>query len=73
MKEKLAEWGYRVFDWNCSGEDAVRSDVTADEIYKNTVSSAEGKTTVVALLHSAAYAKGCLLYTSVLYLCRYLD
>lgn len=58
MKEKLAEWGYRVFDWNCSGEDAVRDDVTADEIYKNIVSSAKEKNTVVVLLHSAAYAKG---------------
>lgn len=58
IKEKLSEWGYRVFDWNCSGEDAVRGDVSAEEIYKNTVSSAEGKNTVVVLLHSAAYAKG---------------
>lgn len=60
MKERLKEWGYRVFDWNCSGEDAVGGEVSADTIYQNTIRSAEGKDTVIVLLHSAAYAPGTL-------------
>ncbi len=58
IEEEMDSWGYRVLDWNCSGEDAVGKNISADTIYRNTVESAKGKDTVIVLLHSASYAPG---------------
>ena len=58
IEEEMGSWGYRVLDWNCSGEDAVGKNISADTIYHNTVESAQGKDTVIVLLHSASYAPG---------------
>ena len=56
VTEKLISWGYRVIDWNCSGDDAIRKGVTAQEIYESTIKTAQGKDPVIILLHSASYA-----------------
>ncbi|HIR36349.1 MAG TPA: polysaccharide deacetylase [Candidatus Faecimorpha stercoravium] len=56
VRKTIEAWGYRVMDWNCSGDDAIRQGVTAEEIYDSTIQTAKGKNPVIILLHSASYA-----------------
>lgn len=58
IKSELEAQGYKIFDWNVSGEDAIRKGVTADEIYNQVLETTKGKDDVVILLHSAAIADG---------------
>lgn len=52
IKGRLDELGYRYFDWNVSGEDAIYSHVPAQDIYRNVVKYVEGKNIAVILLHT---------------------
>lgn len=58
IKDTLTSQGYRYFDWNVSGEDAVREGVTAKEIYDEVVRTTKGREEAVILLHSASIAEG---------------
>lgn len=58
IKDTLKAEGYRYFDWNVSGEDAIREGVTAKEIYDEVIRTTKGKETPVILLHSASLADG---------------
>lgn len=58
IKDTLTEQGYRYFDWNVSGEDAVREGVTAKEIYDEVIRTTKGKSNPVVLLHSGSIAAG---------------
>lgn len=52
IKSNLERLGYRYFDWNVSGEDALHSQISASEIYQNVVRYVDGKNVAVILLHT---------------------
>lgn len=52
IKRHLDELGYRYFDWNVSGEDAIYSYVPGSDIYRNVVKYVDGKNIAVILLHT---------------------
>ncbi|MEG1176367.1 MAG: polysaccharide deacetylase family protein [Ruthenibacterium sp.] len=54
LKAEAVEKGYRCFDWNVCGEDAVGNHPDASEIYSNVVRGASGKAVCVVLLHDTA-------------------
>lgn len=58
IKARLDELGYRYFDWNVSGEDAIYSDVPGSDVYKNVVKYIDGKNIAVILLHTTNKTNG---------------
>lgn len=48
---QAAEKGYRYVDWNVCAEDAAGGHPSADDVYRNVVKGAEGKTVCVVLMH----------------------
>lgn len=54
IKEELEKRGYVRYDWNADGKDSVVKGITAYEIEQNVLSCAEGKNTVVVLLHDSS-------------------
>lgn len=57
IKEELEKSGYVRYDWNADGKDSVTRGITAYEIEQNVLSCAEGKNTVVVLLHDSSVRK----------------
>ena len=57
IKEELKKRGYVRYDWNADGKDSVVKGITAYEIEQNVLSCAEGKNTVVVLLHDSSVRK----------------
>lgn len=54
MKNLVAqagEKGYRYVDWNVCAEDAAGGHPSADDVYRNVVEGAKGKTVCVVLMH----------------------
>lgn len=58
LKQGLEQLGYRYFDWNVSGEDAIYSDVPGSEVYNNVVRYVKGKNIAVILLHTTNKTDG---------------
>lgn len=58
IKGRLDELGYRYFDWNVSGEDAIYADVPGSEVYQNVMRYIEGKKVAVILLHTTNKTNG---------------
>ncbi len=52
IKRNLTQLGYTYFDWNVSGEDAIKSNITAQEVLQNVIKYTDGKTTALILLHT---------------------
>ena len=52
IKTQLTNLGYQYVDWNVSGEDAIHSNVSGSQIYRNIVRYVEGKNVAVILLHT---------------------
>jgi peptidoglycan/xylan/chitin deacetylase (PgdA/CDA1 family) len=54
IKHNLSQLGYTYFDWNVSGEDAIKSNITAEEILDNVMKYTDGKATALILLHTTS-------------------
>lgn len=54
LKEQAKERGYRYFDWNVCGGDAVGGHPDAQTIYENVVREADGHARCTVLLHDTA-------------------
>lgn len=54
IKRNLTRLGYTYFDWNVSGEDAIKSNITAEEIVQNVIKYTDGKATALILLHTTS-------------------
>lgn len=57
LKAEATERGYRYFDWNVSGEDAVGGHPSPDEIYSRVVREAANHNECVVLLHDTSATK----------------
>lgn len=57
IQNVLKERGLVRYDWNADGKDSIIKGITAREIERNVLSCAEGKNTVVVLLHDSSVRK----------------
>lgn len=54
IKEEMSRRGFVWFDWNADGEDSIHKYISAWEIEQNVFNCAEGKDSIVVLLHDAS-------------------